>query len=303
MGFLTNRGVKLILDYVFSGVALPTNFYAALLTNGTTPTVDISTLGGLSQMAVGNGYTDGGLSLTPGTTDFPTNAEDDTNDYATLALKTLIWNPSGTFPASGALPQYVALTTDEATVANRQVIAVFDAVVNSPLANGQPLEISNTRIRLSHTPGTAFFTNWGLKLMMDWVFRAFALPTSFYAALTTGAPTQDTNTLSQLTEIPALNGYTAGGRAVARNSTNFPAATQNNTNDRAEMTSADIAWTASGGDFPSTGTAAHLNLVTDEATPGNRNIIFYTPVTPAGSVGNGSTLTIANAFKMRLNTA
>jgi hypothetical protein len=63
-------------------------------------------------------------------------------------------------------------------------------------------------------------------------FNAAALPTTFYAALVTsaGAPTADTNTLGELTEIAAGNGYTAGGISLSKNTTDFPSLTEDETN-------------------------------------------------------------------------
>lgn len=301
--FMTNRGAKLIFDYVFRGVSLPTNFYAALCTTDTTPTVDTNTLGQLTQVAAGNGYTTGGIALSKNTTDFPTNTEDDTNNYATMTIKDLTWTASGgVLPASGNLPAYLVITTDEATVANRQILFVFDAVMTTAVASGQPWTATNSRMRLNYVSGAAFFTNRGLKLLFDWVFRGVTMPTTFYVALPTAAATVTTNTMSDLTETAAANGYTAGGVALARNTTDFPTNTQNDSSDRAELTSKAFSWTASGGDFPSSGSVNHVVLTTDEGTVGNRQVAFYSPTSAAGAVSVGQTLTI-NSLQLRLRAA
>ena len=57
--------------------------------------------------------------------------------------------------------------------------------------------------------------------VLGWVFRAVAIPTNFYAALFTSAtaPTADTDTKGELTEIAAGNGYAAGGIQLSKNAT------------------------------------------------------------------------------------
>lgn len=71
-------------------------------------------------------------------------------------------------------------------------------------------------------------TNRGKYWLLDQVFRNATEVTSLYAALVTSAvaPTVNTNTFSELTEIAAGNGYTAGGIALTRNSTDFDALTE-----------------------------------------------------------------------------
>jgi hypothetical protein len=122
---VTNRGKYLVPDGYFRG-NLPTNFYVILFTSATTPTVDTNTVGELTQIAAGNGYTAGGYQLNPDTTDFPTLTEDDTNNRAVLLIKDVSWTASGgSIPATGTA-RYAALTTDEGTVADRQVLVVWD---------------------------------------------------------------------------------------------------------------------------------------------------------------------------------
>ncbi|MCJ7776866.1 MAG: hypothetical protein MUP16_00910 [Sedimentisphaerales bacterium] len=65
----TNRGGFLLLSWAFPRTAMPTNLYVALVTAAVAPTVDTNTLGQLTEIAAGNGYTTGGYQLTPGATD------------------------------------------------------------------------------------------------------------------------------------------------------------------------------------------------------------------------------------------
>ena len=59
-------------------------------------------------------------------------------------------------------------------------------------------------------------TNRGKYNFLAWLFRGVTPPTNFYVALVTSAtaPTADTNTFSELTEIAAGNGYTTGGYSL-----------------------------------------------------------------------------------------
>ncbi len=104
----------------------------------------------------------------------------------------------------------------------------------------------------------AGFTNRGKKHILDVVYRNAAEPTNYYVALVTSAvaPTADTNTLSELTEIAAGNGYTAGGFQLARNSTDFDVSTEDDALDRALVQVKDVVWTAAGGNLPASGNGA-----------------------------------------------
>jgi len=125
----TNRGKFLMLDWVFHVQAMPTNFYVVLVTSAVAPTVDINTLGELTEIAAGNGYTTGGYQLTPGATDFDVMTEDDTGDKALVQIKDIVWTASGgSIPDSGDGARYAILTDDNGTIANRQVIAAWDLV-------------------------------------------------------------------------------------------------------------------------------------------------------------------------------
>ena len=72
MAGATNKGKLRELESRYRAVAAPTNYFLAFVTNATAPTADTNTLGDLTEIAAGNGYTAGGFSLTPGTTDFDT---------------------------------------------------------------------------------------------------------------------------------------------------------------------------------------------------------------------------------------
>ena len=119
----------MLLAWPFPRVAMPTNLYVALVTSAIAPTVDIKTLGELTEIAAGNGYTTGGYQLTPGATDFDVMTEDDTGDKALTQIKDIAWQASGgSIPDSGDGARYAVLTDDNGVVANRQVIAAWDLV-------------------------------------------------------------------------------------------------------------------------------------------------------------------------------
>lgn len=143
----------------------------------------------------------------------------------------------------------------------------------------------------------AGLTNKGKFRILNGFFRNTSVPTNFYVALVTSAtaPTADINTLSQLTEIAAGNGYTAGGIQLARNSTDFDALTENDTDDRGELQIKDLVWTASGGSLPASGSGARYAVLTDDnATVGSREVLAFWDLTSDRTVSVGQTLTLQN---------
>lgn len=139
------------------------------------------------------------------------------------------------------------------------------------------------------------WTNKGKYRMLDWVFRATAAPTNFFVALVTSAaaPTADTNTLSQLTEIANGNGYTTGGYSLTKNSTDFDVLNENDANDRGEIQIKDVAWTAATGSLPASGGGArYAVLVDDNATVGSREVLAYWDLTSDRTISVGQTLTL-----------
>jgi len=147
----------------------------------------------------------------------------------------------------------------------------------------------------------AGMTNRGKKVMLNAYFTADTTdePTAFKMALVTSAtaPTQDTNVLTDLTEITAGNGYTAGGLAIARSAVGFDVITEEDTSDYGAAQMADIVWTATGGPIPSAGGGArYAVLLDDAATP---NILAYFDLTTDRTVSDTQTLTLAD-FDVRL---
>jgi hypothetical protein len=139
-------------------------------------------------------------------------------------------------------------------------------------------------------------TNRGKFRILQVFFRNQSVPATFYLALAkaTVTPTVDTNTLNELAEVAAGNGYTAGGVAVARSAAAWDVLTEDDATDRALVQMADVAFTASGGTLPSDAVGAtYVLLLDDNATPASRDVIAFAALNPAPLLATtGQTLTI-----------
>lgn len=146
----TNKGKFRLLGRGYQGVALPTNYYVALVTSATAPDADTNTLSQLTEIAAGNGYTSGGISLSKNSTDFDVLTEDDTNDRGLIQIKDLVWTASGgTLPGSGSGARYAVLTDDNATVGSREVYHFWSLVSDRSVSDTQTLTLQNCEIRLT----------------------------------------------------------------------------------------------------------------------------------------------------------
>ena len=146
----TNRGKYRLLGWVLRNDMEPANFYVALVTSATAPDADTNTLGDLTEIAAGNGYTSGGYQLTPGSTDFDIHTEDDANDRGLVQLKDVAWTASGgSIPASGSGARYAVLTDDNATVADREVLFYWDLSSDRSVSDGQTLTLQDCEIRIN----------------------------------------------------------------------------------------------------------------------------------------------------------
>jgi hypothetical protein len=143
----------------------------------------------------------------------------------------------------------------------------------------------------------AGWTNKGKARVLKGFFRNVNVPTSFYLALCTSAitPVPDINTFSELTEIAAGNGYTAGGLQVLRNTVDWDQMIEDDINDIAYIQVKDIVWTASGGPIPASGSGARWAvLLDDNATLGSREVICWWDLVTDRQVSDGQTLTLQN---------
>jgi len=149
----------------------------------------------------------------------------------------------------------------------------------------------------------AGWTNKGKYKVLGWSFRAETIPTNFYVALVTSAtaPNADINTLSELTEIAAGNGYSSGGYQLSKNSTDWDVWTEDDTNDRGLIQIKDITWTATGGPIPLSGNGARYAVLTDDnATVGSREVYAYWDLVSDRSVSDGQDLTLQDC-ELRIN--
>ena len=148
----TNRGKYNALNYVFRNAAEATNFYVFLATSATAPTADINTKSELTEIATGNGYTAGGISLNRDATDFDVLTEDDTNDRALIQIKDLVWTASGgNLPASGNGARYAILTDDNVTLGSREVWIYWDLVSDRTVSASQSLTLQNAEARINES--------------------------------------------------------------------------------------------------------------------------------------------------------
>lgn len=146
----TNKFKYRLLGYLFRNQTRPTNLYAFLITSAVAPTADTNTKSELTEIATGNGYTAGGISLTPNATDFDVWTEDDTNDIAYVQIKDLVWTASGgNLPASGNGARYAVLTDDNATPASREVFTFWSLVSDRTVSDTQTLTLQNAEVRLT----------------------------------------------------------------------------------------------------------------------------------------------------------
>ena len=148
----TNKGKWRVLGWTFRGDTIPTNFYIALVTSATAPTQDINTLSELTQIATGNGYSDGGYQLTPGATDFDTHTEDDSGDRGLIQIKDVVWTASGgNIPSSGNGARYAVLTDDNGTVGNREILVYWDLTSDRTVSDGQTLTLQDCELRINES--------------------------------------------------------------------------------------------------------------------------------------------------------
>lgn len=144
----TNRGKFRAFKTWFQGLTVPTVFYLALFTSATAPTADTNSKSELTEIAAGNGYTAGGISVARDATDFDVITEDDGNDRVLVQLKDMVWTASaGPIPASGSGARYAGLTDDNATPASRDVLNYFDLVSDRVISDGQTLTLVNVEFR------------------------------------------------------------------------------------------------------------------------------------------------------------
>lgn len=147
MAGITNRGKVELLEMLRGDT--PTNYFMALCTSANTPDADTNTLSDLTEINAGNGYSAGGYSINPDSTDFDVIAEHDSADRGKIQLKNIIWTASGgPIPASGDGARWAVLVNDDS---NADVIAYFDLSSDRAVSDGQTLTLQDCEIRLDES--------------------------------------------------------------------------------------------------------------------------------------------------------
>lgn len=148
----TNRGKYNSLNVICRNGTEVTNYYIFLALASAAPTADTNVKSDLNEIATGNGYIAGGISLNRDATDWDVLTEDDTNDRALIQLKDITWTASGgNLPSSGNGARYAVVTDDNATPANREVWWYFDLVSDRTVSIGQTLTLQNCEFRLNES--------------------------------------------------------------------------------------------------------------------------------------------------------
>lgn len=127
------------------------------------------------------------------------------------------------------------------------------------------------------------------------IWRGASFPTQFYLALVTASPAPTTATVlfSSLTQIATGNGYSNGGFAIARNSTDWPSIVENGGSSRVDSQLKDILVTGTGGPIPSDLVgASYAVLLDDNGTVGSREVWQFWPLGSPLVVSSGQTLTL-----------
>lgn len=146
----TNKGKFRALGRLHQGVALPSFYSVMLITSAAAPGPDTNLMSDLTQIAVGNGYADGGITLSMDATDFDVLTEDDANDRAIIQIKDLVWTASaGPLPSSGDGARYAVLGDDNLTVASREVYYYWDLVSDRVMTTGESITLKDLEMRMS----------------------------------------------------------------------------------------------------------------------------------------------------------
>jgi len=140
-----------VLDTYFRGAAISGSGFAVFLaTSAVSPTQDSNVKTDVTEIATGDGYSAGGINVNRDSTDFDVLTEDDTNDWALVQIKDIVWTASGgPIPASGNGARWALLTDRNATVGSRLIIAYFDLVSDRTVSDGQSITLQNIECRLT----------------------------------------------------------------------------------------------------------------------------------------------------------
>lgn len=148
----TKRGIKNMADITFRGASPPANFFMALCTDATAPTVNTVTLSQMTEIAAGAGYSAGGYSVSRNAVDFPSLVEEvGAGGNVTTTLKDVVALATGgdELPLSGSGARYAVLLGPHATPASREVWMVFDLQSAKTVSDGQALTIKDPTVTIT----------------------------------------------------------------------------------------------------------------------------------------------------------
>lgn len=138
----TARGLYRRDKAMFHAASFPTQFYLALCVATPAPTAATVTLGQLTQIALGNGYVNGGIAIARNATDFATVLENAAQMRSEWLIKNEVFTAAGgVLPASGLGAYWAVLTDNNATVANREVWMFWTDGEAKTVSSGQPLTV------------------------------------------------------------------------------------------------------------------------------------------------------------------
>ena len=145
-------------------------------------------------------------------------------------------------------------------------------------------------------------TNRGKYLVLNGFFLS-SVPSTFYLSLhkQSAALVNTDNVNSDGAEIATVNGYSAGGTAVARNTTDWPTISQEDSLGYSRAVIKTISFTPSGGPIPGVlGQEVYYAALTDDnATPASRQMIAYWMLNGPAQALPGGTLSL-NKLEIRI---
>ncbi len=140
-------------------------------------------------------------------------------------------------------------------------------------------------------------SNWTNKGKKECLKAYFRNGSQRYIAVVTGdnVPNEDTNTLGELTEIAAGNGYPSGGYPISGDATGFDVLTEDDNGNRAFCQIKDVVIEARGGSIPARGNPARYLVLTDaNATKSNREVIAFFDLVRNRTLADTDTMPLQN---------
>jgi len=136
------------------------------------------------------------------------------------------------------------------------------------------------------------WTNKGKAEVLKRAFQGTAAPANHYVALVTSAvvPTADTNTLDELTEIAAGNGYSR--IALPASTSGWDTVSpEDDANDYGFLQAVDVVWTATGGSLPASGDGARYAVLLSSDSP-TGEVMAWWDLASDQSISDTQTLTL-----------